>query len=187
MANFSSLDYGYVILAVMKGTDSHKATLHEYESPIALQSSLIANQNRDTKRKKEPYKMEDFSLYKPTVPGVLPRYTFGSAAAVAIQKGLMPPWALFCYKDLASAANADYVPAVSIFVSPHAVLLHPVRGPKGRGWTGMLIAQEDASNKAFTFVDDNGDKYELVVPEIRTKVIAEENVTLFERATIGPS
>ena len=42
----------------------------------------------------------------------------------------------------------------------------------------MLIALESASEQKRTFVADNGEEYELFVPLVHTKAIAEEGVVL---------
>ena len=48
--------------AIINGVKAEKERLYQYELPIAQQTALLANQNRDTKRKPEPYKFSDFSF-----------------------------------------------------------------------------------------------------------------------------
>ena len=88
----------------------------------------------------------------------------------------LPPWALFCFKDLSSAENKAYVPKNCALIAEDAMLLHPMKTPLG--WTGLLIAKESASNQVRDFVDSHGEIIRLTVPHIYTKVVAEEDVTL---------
>ena len=177
--NYSSLDYGYVVLAVMRGGESRKLSLHEIERPVASLAALMANQSRDAKKKKEPYTLDQFCLYKPREAQNLPKYVYGSAAVQAIEKGLFPNWGLFCYKELAASASASYKPRNSIAVSDDAIILHPT--VEEDGVRGLLIALESAGGMHRTFVDEKGQEYELAVPPIGTKVEAAENVKLFFR------
>lgn len=151
-------------------------TLFEEERPVAALQAMIANQNRDVKKKKEPWTLDQFCLYKPREAEDLPKYVFGSAALVALQRGLFPNWALFCYKSLASAANDDYKPRISILVSEDAILLHPTKSADG--YSGMLVAAESCANQLRTMTDDEGNIVQLRMPPIPTKYIAEENVHL---------
>ena len=161
----------------MRGNESHQRTLHEYESPIANIASMMANQNRDPKKRKEPYKLEHFCLYKPKEEQNLPKYVYGSAAIEAINNGLYPSWALFCYKELAASAHDSYKPSNCIAVSEDAILLHPT--VESDGIRGLLIAMESAGGQKRTLVDAKGTSYYVTIPPIGTKMEAAENVKLF--------
>ena len=88
----------------------------------------------------------------------------------------MPSWALFCFKDLSKVANKSYAPSNCALIAEDAMLLHPIKSEFG--WTGLLIAKESASEQVRDFVSDTGEVIRLSVPQIYTKVIAEEDVTL---------
>ena len=139
-------------------------------------SSILANHNRNPKKTKESYTLEQFCLYKPKAQQDLPDYVYGSAAVAAIERGLLPSWALFCYKSLATSASEQYEPQVSIMVAEDALLLHPTKTEDG--YKGMLIAMESASKQKRKFKIEGGETVTLTVPEIETKVIAMENVAL---------
>lgn len=153
--------------------------LYEYELPIAQQSSLLANQSRDPKKQKTPYKMTDFSLYMPVEDRNLASSRYASAALEMIKQGTYPSWALFCYKDLVACADKNYKPGVLALQCKDAMLLHPER--TAIGMEGMLIACESASGQARTMVDEHGNSYNVLIPEINTKYIAEEGVILSHR------
>lgn len=171
------MSYGYVLLAVIRGNESRQRTLHENEGPIASLAALTANQQRDVKKRKEPYSLNDFCLYKPKEEKNLPRYVYGSAALKAISEGMYPSWALFCYKELAESAQAGYVPGNAIAVAHDAIILHPTVEPDGI--RGLLIAQEAAGGQIREFIDSKGDVHRLTVPPVGTKIEAAENIKLF--------
>ena len=154
-----------------------KEGLYQAELPVAQQTALIANQQRDPKKKVEPFKASDFSFFKPAVSGERPSSHYGSAALAMIKAGTFPSWALFCFKQLSDMADPSYVPGVAGFVSEDAVLLHPTK--VDGGYKGLLIARESAGNQRRDFVDDKGLTISLTVPPVRTKTIAEEDITLY--------
>ena len=174
---YPDLCYGYVILAVIKGVANKQETLHEMERPIANLSAMYVNSKRDTKKTKEPYPMESFCLYRPPEKLNLPKYVYGSAARDAIEKGLYPHWALFCYKDLVSTADKQYRPAVTIAVCDDAVLIHPTK--EDDGLRGLMIAQESAGGQIRLLTNDKGEQFEVIIPPVATKVVAVENSKLY--------
>jgi len=154
-----------------------KEGLYQYELPIAQQTALLANQQRDPKKKAEAYKLSDFSFFKPSDTGEMPSSRYGSAAMAMIKKKRFPSWALFCFKQLADMADPSYEPGIAGFVSEDAILLHPIRTEDG--YKGLLIARESAGDQRRDFVDDKGNRFSLSVPPVRTKTVAEEDVTLY--------
>jgi len=64
--------------------------LYQNELPIAQQTALIANQQRDSKKKVEPYKHSDFSFFKPVSSGDRPSSHYGSAALAMIKAKNFP-------------------------------------------------------------------------------------------------
>lgn len=97
-----------------------------------------------------------------------------------VKEDRFPSWALFCFKQLSEIADTSYVPSVTGFVSKDALLLHPVK--EEDGYKGLLIAQESAGNQIRDFVDSKGNKFSLLIPCVKSKVIAEEDVTLHLQA-----
>lgn len=155
----------------------HRERLHDLERPVAMVSSILANNNRDPKKNKKGFSYEDFSFYRPTDGGDVADYVYGSAMLEMAKKGRLPAWAMFCYKEVTSAAQPDYVPENCALVSEDAILLHPEKTQTG--WSGMLIAAESASDQVRLFTADDGTVFKLAVPHIHTKYVAEENVVLF--------
>lgn len=162
--------------AVSRGMAEHHKRLHEYERPTALQSSMVANQNRNPKKQQKAYTYLDFSFYKPIGDGETPQEHNGSAYMELIRSKRMPPWGLFCFKSLSASAADGYVPDEPGFVARDAVLVHPEK--TAGGWKGLLLAQESASDQYRVFVDSRGNTFKLRVPYVSTKVIAEEGVVL---------
>jgi len=146
------------------------------EAPIALQTSVLANINRNPKTRKTPYKLTDYALYASKRDMNLPGGSYGAAALKAIGQGRYPSWALFCYKELSSNVRQDYDPEIAALVCEDAIILHPQSTLDGIH--GMLIARESASRATRVFKDEKGAEVILQLPEVPTKVIASEDVTL---------
>ena len=165
-----------MLLAIQQGTKRYQAQLHDYERPIALNTTVIASQNRDPKKGKMPT-YTDFSFYKPVEDGDRPDYVYGSAYMSLVKSKRLPPWALFCFKDLSASANAGYEPEEAGLVCDDAILLHP-RQVGSNSYEGLLIAMESASEQRRDFVDSKGQVISLTLPYVGTKFIAEEDVIL---------
>ena len=170
------MPYPYVVNAFVMGSKLYQESLHDLERPIALNSSLFANSSRDQKRGK-PFGYLDMSFYKPSDQDGVVDYYYGSAMMRLAKQRKLPGWALFCFKEVTANASADYIPETCALIAEDAMLLHPVQ--RGGSWEGMLIAQESASGSRRTFVSENGLIVSLVVPDVHTKVVCEEGVTLF--------
>jgi len=106
----------------------------------------------------------------------LPGGSYGAAAVKAIQQGRYPSWALFCYKELSNNVRKGYDPEIAALVCEDAIVLHPQTTLQGVH--GMLIACESASHGVRVFKDDKGAEVMLQLPEIPTKIVASEDVTL---------
>ena len=147
------------------------------ELPIANVSSILVNQNRDPKKQAKPYSFKDFLFFTPLEDRQLPEGHFGAAAIELHRQGRYPSWALFCFSELNKRAAQGYVPRVCALISDDAILLHPIQ--RDGGYRGMLIAREAASRKVIEFTRDDGEVIKLMMPEIKTKIIAEEESILF--------
>ena len=150
--------------------------LYNYERPIAQQSALIANQQRDSKRQPKPFSLDDFALYKPLNSDGIPDGAYGSAMLALVKAGECPPWALFCYKELVQAADPGYTPKFPALIADGAMLLHPKKVEDG--YEGFLIATEAAGDRRLLFTGLHGEEARLNVPAIHTKFVAEEGVVL---------
>lgn len=150
--------------------------MHDAERPIALNSTIIAAQNRDPKKGKAPV-YTDFCFYKPTKDGDKPDSAYGSAYMSLIKGKKLPSWALFCYHDLAPTAVDGYDPSECALIAEDAILLHPVKVGR-KSYQGLLLAKESASEKTRSFVNDRGDTISLTVPHVGTKFIGQEGVIL---------
>jgi hypothetical protein len=174
--NYGDLSYGYVLNAIARGSEMKQVDAYHAELPIAQLTSLTANQQRDPKKVPNPYTAESFCFFRPKSLENLPSGRYGSAAVAMVEAGTYPAWALFCFKELNQKADPNYKPKFPALVSENAILLHPVRSDAG--YTGLLIAREAASESMVAFKGLGGEPIPLWVPKIKTKVIAEEGVTL---------
>ena len=150
--------------------------LHEYERPITILAVQQAEINRDKKKKKKPFEMEDFYLYsnqedKDSIDSI-----YGAAAVELIKSRNFPSWALFVYKELLEKAAESVAPTVLCYQCDHAILLAPqIEDATCRG---MLIAVEAARYQTLEMHSPCGKSIRLRMPDIRSKVIAEENCYL---------
>ena len=173
--NFYQLPFEYVVQAYYQAQKIYQKELHAHERPTALQTSLIANVNRDAKKQRKPYSPEDFYLYQSREEQDLPAGRCGAAALALIERHLFPSWALFCYKELASGAGST-PPSLLAFISDGAILLAPVKTENG--YKGMLIAQEAAGNSWRQFKSPCGRVETLYIPKVPTKIMAQDNIIL---------
>lgn len=165
-----------MINAVVKGLDHYQVGLHDRERPTALLTSVIVNSKRDAKKSKA-VEWGDFCFYKPRNDGNSAKGENGAAMMELAKKGLLPGWALFCFKEVTANHDENYSPNIAAFVAEDALLLNPVKD--GDGYKGLLIARESASQSVREMVNpETGKGVRVVIPLIYTKVIAEEGVTL---------
>lgn len=169
------MPYNYVIEAFEFLGKKRKRQLHEEEAPIALQTSLLANSNRDTKKKKEPYVMEDFFLYQPREDKNIPTSTFGSAAMELIKRKIYPSWALFVFKDLKQSASGP-PPSLLAFMGDNVLLLAPI--VKENTVKGMLIANESVYGETVEMTSPCGKTITAVIPTLIGRYSAEENIEM---------
>lgn len=159
-----------------KGVEDYHTSLHNAERPIALLSSIYVNSKKDPKKGKA-VDWSDFCFYKPRNDGNSASSENGSAMLAIAKRGLLPSWALFCFKEVTANADPDYVPNLLAFVSDDAILIHPARTEAG--YKGLLIAQESASMSTREMVNpETGEVLNLRIPLIHTKIVAEEGVEI---------
>lgn len=139
-------------------------------------TSLIANTNRDSKRQPKPFSPDDFYWYKNIEQGKYPSARYGAAAMEMARLGVMPPWALFVYKDLKVTAKDAKPPEPLYLIHQNAIILGPSFSD---GMVhGMLIAQHSCSEKTLTMQDSDGDSIRVSMPRIGSAFFAEEDVSL---------
>lgn len=169
------MPYQYVLEAYEYAIKAKQRKIHEAEAPTALLTSLIANTNRDAKKKREPYTMEDFFLYQPQEDRNVPTNVYGAAAMKLVAEKLFPSWALFCFKDLKSSASGE-PPSILGFIADNAILLAPIL--KEKSVKGMLIANEACYGEIVEMTSPCGRKIIVEIPVLNGKYVAEENVEL---------
>lgn len=169
------MPYEYVLDAYEKGLKNHKLRLHQDEAPVALLTSLFANANRDSKKQKKPYTMNDFFLYQPTDERDVPTGVYGAAAMKLIENKEFPGWAYTFYKDLKASADGP-APDLLAFSHKHAILLAPMI--REETVKGMLISEDIVSDQVIEMRSNTGLTLKLRIPPQKIRYIAEENVEL---------
>jgi len=148
---------------------------HLLEQPVALLTSIFANTNRDPKKKREPYKIDDFFLFQATEERNIPSSTYGAAAMELVKNNQFPFWALFVYKDLRSAANGP-APSLLCYSSDDVMVLAP--SIRNGDLFGMIIVQESAYGEVRLLQSPCGKKIKVSVPRYSGKFFAEENASM---------
>ena len=171
---FCQLPYEYVLTGFAKMQEMRMDELNELEMPVALNTAVYANSQRDPKSSKKPLGPLDFAMYK-RLKNEGPSIYYASCYMAALKEGLLPTWALFCYKEIAPAATGT-AGRLSVLVSEDAILVGPRQTDEGL--KGLLIALESASAQVRTFKGPDGEVFSFKLPLIETKVIAREDVTL---------
>ena len=170
------LPYDYVISAVSNLSKLRGRELHEYERPIALLAVQQAEMNRDKKKKRKPFDLDEFCLYnfenkKDTINPI-----YGAAALQLIKIKEFPVWALFVYKELSERAEESAPPDVLCYKCDQAIVLAPTI--EGDTCRGMLIATELAGSRILTMQSPCGKELRIRMPQVNSKIIAEENCYL---------
>ena len=161
--------------AYVEGSKRQNQYLHQTEAPVALLSSLFANSNRDPKKQRKPYSMEDFFLYKPRDDRNIPMASYGAAVMKMIELGTFPRWAYCFYKDFKAAASGP-APARLALMHEYAVLVAPEIGDETV--RGLLISEDKASDQVLEFESDDGVKLSLQMPKLDIRYSANEDVEL---------
>lgn len=169
------MPYQYVLLAYEHGLKQQHKDYHFLEGPTSLLTSVFSNANRDPKKKREPYKMEDFFLYQSLEDRNIPSSIFGSAAMELIKNKEFPQWALFAFKALKEASNG-HPPEVLAYIGEDAMVLGPVID--GKELKGMFIGKESSYGKERILASPCGMQLKVIIPRLQGKVYAEENIAM---------
>lgn len=145
--------------------------MHLEESPTALQTSVIANTNRDPKKKKDAYKIDDFYIFQMKEDMQIPMARFGAAAMELVKLKELPPWALFVFKDLQAAAEGSPPVVLSVACSD-AIILGPILA-NGRV-KGMIVCLESAYGQRREMTSRCGLTAVVDIPNYKGKVYADD-------------
>lgn len=171
---FYQLPYEYVLAGYYHSIKARRKELHELEMPVALNTAVYANSQRDQKKASKPLGPLDFCIYKDEESNGPSSY-YAACYMHMVERKELPPWALFCLRDIASSAKGSAGPIYAL-KAEDAVLIGPRKVEVG--FKGLLIALESAGDQTREFRDPSGNIYTLKVPHIPTKVVAKEDVTL---------
>ena len=158
-----------MISAVVNLAKLRARELHEYERPITILAVQQAELNRDKKKRRKPFEMEDFYLYNPQESKDTIDSIYGAAALQLIKQNKFPAWALFVYKQLSEKAEESIPPVVLCYQCDSAILLAPQI--EDTTCKGMLIAVEAAKHRVLEMHSPCGKSILLRMPDITSKVI----------------
>jgi hypothetical protein len=145
LQNYWKLPYIYVIKSIENLNKIQRYELHSAEKPIAYLAFQNAELNRDKKKRRQPFKPEEFYYYADLEAMDLPEPRFGAAAMELIRLEMFPNWALFAYPELKKRAMNAIAPELLCYQCQDAIILAP--NIEGAMVQGMLIAGKTASNE----------------------------------------
>jgi hypothetical protein len=132
--------------------------------------------NRDKKKRRKPFELEEFYFYKSQENKDSVDSIYGAAAMELIKHNQFPSWALFIYRQLLERAEESVAPLLLCYQCDKAILLAPQI--QDRTCRGMLIAMEAAGRQILEMHSPCGKSIRLRMPDVRSKIIAEENCYL---------
>jgi hypothetical protein len=135
-----------------------------------------AESNRDRKKNKRPFLIEDFCMYGDPEETKAPAARYGAAAIALVEMGLFPSWALFVYKDLKTNAAKAMAPELLALIGDSVIILAPSVG-EGQ-CSGMLIASMEASNSTVEVFSPCGKSLTVRIPKFAESVYALEDASL---------
>lgn len=148
--------------------------LHSMELPIAQNTALHANMNRDPKKQRKPYSALDFCMFVDREQ-YKPEALAAAAYMRLIEDNRLPPWALFCIADFKHAEPALRSAEEVAIIHESFILLAPV--PIEGGWTGLMLAEGAISNSTIhvTYEDE---PWAISIPKLDGFTVATSNVEL---------
>ncbi len=134
--------------------------LHALEIPIAQLCALTANMNRDPKKQKKPYSVEDFTFFSAKEESK-PERRAAMAYMTMVERKTLPAWALFCLGDFKDGKGQTY-PTDPAVVGDGMLLLAPQENDNKL--KGLLIAEQKVSGKQLE-VEWEGHKMLVSIPK----------------------
>lgn len=135
--------------------------------------------NRDTKKRKKPYSLSDFTFFKAIEEDAQPPAAAGAAMLKMIRDKEFPSFALFIYQQLRAVGEDAPVPKRVALRGSSCIVLAPYRKSQTQ-WAGLVIAEAPAMGQIQDFQDDEGDTWRLRVPVLgdAAGVLAAEDAVL---------
>lgn len=169
------MPYDYVLQALESGIKEERRRLHFSEAPVALQTLLLANINRDPKKQKQPYSLDEFFFYQDAEDLDRPAGIYGAAAMQLVNMKRFPSWALFAFKALRDGASGPAPTELAYMCEDFMVLAPKIDEDQ---IIGMIIGMEAASGELRVLQSLSGKGYMVQIPEINGKYYCEENVPI---------
>lgn len=134
-----------------------------------------AEMNRDRKARKKPFGIDEFFVYPDQSDRDYIDVIYGAAAKELIRIRKFPLWGLFIYKELMESPGSEQKkpPTLLCYQNEEAIMLAPQ--VNDGICKCMLIAMESASNKILHMESPCGKTVKAKMPEVTSKMIAEEN------------
>ena len=99
-----------MLTAINELRELRRKRLHEEEKNIAYLAFQTAEMNRDRKKQKKPFELQDFYFYPDDEENDSVDAIYGATAKAMTEKKVFPSWALFAYKDIIKNADKSTPP-----------------------------------------------------------------------------
>jgi hypothetical protein len=129
--------------------------------------------NRDPKKQKKPYTVEDFTFFSASEESK-PEYRASMAYMTMVERGTLPAWALFCLNDFKGGKGNTY-PTDPAVVGDGLLLLAPQENENKI--KGLLIAEQRVSGKQLE-VEWEGHSMLVSVPKFDGFVFAQADIEI---------
>lgn len=116
---------------------------HALELPAAQICTITANLNRDPKKQRKPYSVDDFTFFGETEEAK-PEYRAAIAYMTLLARNELPGWALFCHNDFKSGSGKTY-PTDPAMRGEGFLLLAPTENENKI--KGLMVAEQRVSGK----------------------------------------
>lgn len=160
-------------MALIAGIEEERKYFHALEIPVAQLCALTANMNRDPKKQKKPFSVDDFTFFAAAEES-LPESRAAIAYMTLVERNELPAWALFCLNDFKSGKGKTY-PTDPAVKGDGLLLLAPVE--YDNKIKGLLIAEQKVSGKQVA-VEWEGHRMLVSVPKFDGFVSAKADTDL---------
>lgn len=162
--------------AIINLNKLQREELHNYERPVTYLAYQNAELNRDKKKQRKAFQINDFYFYENKELANLPEAKYGAAAMELIRRNLFPSWCLFVYNELKEKAD-NAIPPELLCLSGDDILVLAPNIDSGI-INGMVIASESASNTIRTLRSPCGLVVEVKTPSINHKYVAADDIEI---------
>ena len=143
--------------------------------------AMTANMNRDPKKQRKPYTVEDFCTFIDRNINK-PAEAAATAYMALVKSKELPPWALGFFSDFKHGQPTKRPTSELAMLGENFILLAPIEVHEG--FEGTMIAEGVCSGQVIK-VEHAGTTWQVQVPEFEGFLYSEANITVDVLSTPG--